>query len=143
MSKVKEIFGKTANELAHKTVEKAFKEHQKQFMIRIKEIAEQGVFSANFSAHEYAEDWERLSEWLRSLGFYVTRPVNGCVIWVKWDDNSLAKNTMTTELTKTSHIEFEWIFDPHPYDYVCSCCKEHSEYKTKYCPNCGAKMKGE
>ena len=35
---------------------------------------------------------------------------------------------------------YKWVFDPLPYDYVCSCCGEHSEYKTKYCPNCGAKM---
>ena len=37
----------------------------------------------------------------------------------------------------------EWIFDPVQYDYICYYCKEHSEYKTRYCPNCGAKMKVE
>ena len=26
--------------------------------------------------------------------------------------------------------------------WVCSACKEHDFVKTKYCPNCGAKMKG-
>ena len=136
MSKIKEIFGKTANELAHEALEKAFKEHQKEFMIRIKEIAERGEFSANFSTCHFMEDWERLTEWLRSLGFHVTKPVNGRVIWIKWDDASIAKNITT----KANHTEFDWVFDPHPYDYVCSSCNGHSEYKTKYCPNCGAKM---
>ena len=44
---------------------------------------------------------------------------------------------MEMEEKQTSYT---WTFDPHPYDYVCSCCNGHSEYKTKYCPNCGAKM---
>ena len=26
---------------------------------------------------------------------------------------------------------------------VCSCCRELSDYRYKYCPNCGAKMEGE
>lgn len=35
-----------------------------------------------------------------------------------------------------------WIFDKISWDYICSKCKEHSEYATKYCPNCGIKMEG-
>ena len=149
MSKIKEIFGKTANELARNAIEKAFKEHQKLFMIRIKEMAERGEFYATFSICDYMEDWERLSEWLRSLGFHVTRPVNGSVVWIKWDDNSIIKKAMTTE-SKSSTVErygltptgvsYAWELDSQSYDYVCFHCKKHSEYKTKYCPNCGAKM---
>lgn len=43
--------------------------------------------------------------------------------------------------------EGEWIWtengeaDCEKY-WVCSVCKEHDFVKTKYCPNCGAKMKG-
>lgn len=29
------------------------------------------------------------------------------------------------------------------YGYKCSECGEHSEYEEKYCPNCGADMRGE
>ena len=45
-------------------------------------------------------------------------------------------------------IEGEWIWtekgeaDCEKY-WVCSVCKEHEFVKTKYCPNCGARMKGE
>lgn len=28
------------------------------------------------------------------------------------------------------------------WDYECSACHEYHDIKTKYCPNCGAKMKG-
>ena len=36
--------------------------------------------------------------------------------------------------------EGEWL--ECGWDYVCSECKEYSEYKTRFCPNCGAKMSG-
>ena len=45
-------------------------------------------------------------------------------------------------------IEGEWIWtengeaDCEKY-WVCSVCKEHEFVKTKYCPNCGAKMRKE
>ena len=26
------------------------------------------------------------------------------------------------------------------WDYACSCCGDCQEYKTAFCPNCGAKM---
>ena len=26
------------------------------------------------------------------------------------------------------------------WDYICSICHESFEYKTNYCPHCGAKM---
>ena len=35
---------------------------------------------------------------------------------------------------------YEWRIDREQWDYGCSCCNEHSEYQTKFCPNCGAKM---
>lgn len=38
------------------------------------------------------------------------------------------------------HQTYHWAKDVVQWDYVCSRCKEHSEYATKFCPNCGAKM---
>lgn len=44
-------------------------------------------------------------------------------------------------------VEGEWIWtekgeaDCEKY-WVCSACKEHDFVKTKYCPNCGARMRG-
>ena len=35
--------------------------------------------------------------------------------------------------------EGEWIGD---WDYECSVCHEYHDFKTNFCPNCGAKMKG-
>ena len=39
----------------------------------------------------------------------------------------------------------EWSIDNRPNIdglWKCSECNEHYPYKTKFCPNCGAKMKG-
>ena len=39
----------------------------------------------------------------------------------------------------------EWSIDNRPSIgglWKCSECNEHYPYKTKFCPNCGAKMKG-
>ena len=52
------------------------------------------------------------------------------------------------ELNYRKQSEGEWIWtengeaDCEKY-WVCSVCKEHDFVKTEYCPNCGAKMKGE
>lgn len=47
--------------------------------------------------------------------------------------------------TKNEKVEIvkhgKWLGD---WDYTCSVCNKSFEYKTSYCPNCGAKMeKGE
>ena len=41
----------------------------------------------------------------------------------------------------------EWIYNPALYasgkpHYDCNCCGESVEERTKFCPNCGVKMKG-
>jgi hypothetical protein len=36
--------------------------------------------------------------------------------------------------------EGEWLGD---WDYECSVCHEYHDVKTNFCPNCGARMKGE
>ena len=40
--------------------------------------------------------------------------------------------------------EGKWIWKSNGYmKYLhCSCCGRQQEWKTLYCPNCGAKMKG-
>ena len=43
-----------------------------------------------------------------------------------------------------SHSEFNIILhaDIH-LGYICSRCNKGADYNTNFCPNCGAKMKGE
>lgn len=36
-------------------------------------------------------------------------------------------------------VEGEWL---GLWDYECSVCKEYNEYKTDFCPHCGANMRG-
>jgi hypothetical protein len=110
---------------------------------RINKAANEGEFCLHVNTFSAKGRWEELKSWLENLGFVVGWNSNNLIAVVKWDDNSIAKKIMTTEPVKTGCIEFDWVFDPHPYDYLCSCCNKHSEYKTRYCPNCGAKMKGE
>lgn len=50
---------------------------------------------------------------------------------------------MNRLILKESENEWVWYFDEVQYDYICGRCHEHSEYRTKFCPNCGAKMKKE
>ena len=149
MKKLKEITAQMANELTHKSKNNSFERHKKFFMQRIKKIAENGEYVAHFSTNEY-DDWKEISEWLSGLGFHVTKPVNGVVVYVKWGDEHLAKlekfktdyssNSKSVKDDKAEQYCYHWVTDCVQWDYICSCCNEHSEYKTKYCPNCGAKM---
>lgn len=56
------------------------------------------------------------------------------------DALDMAIKTLSTEKTA------EWIIheedDLAINDYQCSKCDYWTEYNTKYCPNCGRKMKG-
>ena len=51
--------------------------------------------------------------------------------------NKLTKAIADAESVKHGH----WITDMS--GCWCSVCNEYSDYSTDYCPNCGAKMKGE
>lgn len=149
MRKLKEITALIANELTHESRNNSFERHKKLFMQRIKEIAKNGAYTASFSVNEY-DDWKEISEWLHGLGFHVTKPVNGIVVYIKWSDANLAKleNPKTDYSSKAKSVKdyiseqyfYHWTKDLTQWDYICSCCDEHSEYKTKFCPNCGAKM---
>lgn len=112
MSKIKEIFATAANKIAHNTRDKQFEEFKEQLVERINEAANEGKFCLYVKTFSVEGRWEELELWLKSVGFIVIWNSSSLMAVIKWDDKSIAKNTMTTELTR-------------------------------YCPNCGAKMKGE
>ena len=148
MSKIKEILAVAANKKSHEAKNKWLEEYKEALMKRIINAASNGEFYLMVNSLSCHGNWGQVKTWLESLGFQVEWSVRDMFPTVKWDDASIAKIEMATEpkpatvtyVEKLSRIEFGWRFDPHSYDYVCTCCNEHSEYKTKYCPNCGAKM---
>lgn len=148
MSKIKEIFAVAANKIANNARDKQFEDYKEQLVERITKAANDGEFSLHVNTYSAHGRWTELKQWLESLGFVVGWNANNLMAVIKWDDVSIAEIEMVTKpkpatvtyVEKLSKIEFGWVFDPHPYDYICSCCGKHSEYKTKYCPNCGAKM---
>lgn len=38
--------------------------------------------------------------------------------------------------------EGAWVKNDHG-DNICSCCRLPANYKSRYCPDCGAKLKGD
>lgn len=148
MSKIKEILATAANRIAHNVRDEQFEDYKERLIERINKAANDGEFSLPVNTYSAHGRWAELKQWLESLGFVVGWNANNLMAVIKWDDVSIAEIEMVTEpkpatviyVEKLNKIEFGWRFDPHPYDYVCTCCSEHSEYKTKYCPNCGAKM---
>ena len=149
MSKIKEIFAVAANKMANNARDKQFDDYKEQLVERIAKAANDGEFSLHVNTYSAHGRWAELKQWLESLGFVVGWNANNLMTVIKWDDVSIAEIEMVTK-PKPATVEhygptpagvsYAWEFDPHPYDYVCFHCKEHSEYKTKYCPNCGAKM---
>lgn len=105
--------------------EKSFKNTQKVFRRRLREIAAGGEKEATYKANEYCCG-EQIKPWLESLGFKVRDKGWGSWYEITWPEESILG---------------DWIFDPHTYDYVCSECGKHSEYTSHYCPNCGKKLK--
>ena len=59
------------------------------------------------------------------------------------DADRIATNIYNTGYRKQKEGEWLPTCDNHPLvnKYECSCCREES-MRGKYCPNCGAKMKG-
>ena len=138
--------------------EKSWKETQKVFRRRLREIAKGGNCVAQYCEKEYCFG-ERIKPWLESIGFTVKpdRRVNWYEItWPKKDALeefcSEAFKIFTRPMparvfgvTRLEHLDEgrEWRTDPRSFDFVCSGCGKHFEYKTPHCPNCGAKMKEE
>ena len=56
-------------------------------------------------------------------------------------DGTITSPIMDFEPVRYGH--WEWTDDPRTGDFVCSNCLEHNIVRSRYCPNCGAKMDGE
>ena len=142
--------------------EKSWKETQKIFRRRLREIAAGGNRKAKYKPADYCLG-ERIQPWLEGLGFKVKQvnPIWSEVTWPEEEDliERLRSETfkiltqpmpakvhyaigwLNSENKKKMAIAGEWIFDSQTYDYVCSECGKHSEYTSPYCPNCGKKLK--
>ena len=134
--------------------EKSWKETQKIFRRRLREIAAGGDKKARYKPNDYCFG-ERIQPWLEGLGFKV-KQVNPIWSEVTWPEEEDILKQLRDEAAKilTRPVKFtwgvrlerfeeerEWIYHPVQHDYVCSGCGKHAEYSTSYCPNCGKKMK--
>lgn len=135
--------------------DKSFKETQKIFRCRLREIAKSGNVHAEYKPKDY-KCGEQIKPWLESLGFKVKEigPAWCKVTWPEEEDliERLRKETFDIWSrpfpAKTWGVrierfeeEREWFYHPVQHDYVCSGCGKHAEYTSPYCPNCGKKMK--
>ena len=151
---VKEISPKELQKLNSKS----FKNTQKIFRRRLREIAKNGENKAKYNENDYCAG-DYIAGWLRNLGFTVKRVGPSGWHEITWEDNELLDPRKTWFMMvqkgdrKQSHPDadclksgkpawylYHWKNDPIQWDYICSCCDEHSEYQTRFCPNCGAKM---
>jgi hypothetical protein len=138
--------------------DKSFKNTQKIFRRRLHEIAAGGENKATYKSDDYCCG-ERIKPWLESLGFQVKDIGWGSWYKITWPEEEDILERLRRECMpilnsslpdaarraidglKVKQEELgTWKFDPHPYDYVCSACGKHSEYKTDFCCNCGKKM---
>ena len=129
--------------------EKSFKETQKIFRRRLREIAAGGNKVALYCKTEYCFG-EQIKPWLESLGFTVKqdRRLNWYeVTWPEEEDilerlrrETAEKLTQPEKFTWGVHVkrpEGTWKRDYEQFDYFCSECEKHAEYVSDYCPNCG------
>ena len=134
--------------------EKSWKETQKIFRKRLREIAKSGNCDALYCKTEYCFG-ERIKPWLENLGFTVKSDRRLNWYEVTWPEEEDILQKLRSEhfkiLTKPSPMKFTWSVrierqegtwqkDMEQYDYVCSACGKHAEYVSDYCPNCGKKM---
>ena len=135
--------------------DKSWKDTQKIFRRRLREIAAGGENKAKYKPDDYCMG-DRIKPWLESLGFKVKEigPSWCKITWPEEEDAIKALRRKTIYLYGTPmpakvHYAIGWLNaeygtwskDMARYDYVCSKCGKHSEYATDYCPNCGKKMK--
>lgn len=109
--------------------EKSFKETQKIFRRRLREIAAGGETKARYRIDKYCLG-ERIQPWLEGLGFKV-KQINPIWCEITWPEEDICEK----------FPDGTWQKDMEQYDYVCSACGKHAEYVSEYCPNCGKKMK--
>ena len=136
--------------------EKSFKKTQAIFRRRLREIAAGGENKAKYKEDDYCAG-EYIKGWLRSLGFTCKDVGWGGWVEITWPESLTEKEvTLLTKPVvgktychpmskpvqdgKPAWYLHHWTKCPTQWDYICSCCNEHSEYATKFCPNCGAKM---
>ena len=136
---------------------KSFKSTQKIFRRRLREIAAGGENKAKYKPDDYCCG-DRIADWLKSLGFTV-KQVNPIWCEITWPETEAPDKKKVWHMMvqkgdrKQSHPDadclkngkpawyiYEWKKDSIQFDYICTCCNEHSEYHTKFCPNCGARM---
>ena len=104
---------------------KSFKNTQKIFRRRLREIAKGGENHAKYNEDNYCAG-DYIAGWLRNLGFTVKRVGPSGWHEITWPEELGA-----------------WTKDRCQWDYTCSKCGKHAEYVSDYCPNCGKKMKVE
>jgi hypothetical protein len=105
--------------------EKSWKETQKIFRRRLREIAAGGNKKAKYKPNDYCFG-ERIQPWLEGLGFKI-KQVNPIWSEITWPEEEVGT----------------WTKDRCQWDYTCSECGKHAEYVSNYCPNCGKEMKVE
>lgn len=137
----KEVFPKELRKINRKS----FKNTQDIFRRRLREIAASGQKVAKYKADEYCCG-EQIRGWLEGLGFKCVDTEDGWteITW-SWADppkrtQYCHPDSKPIKDGKPAWYYYHWTKDPVQWDYVCSCCNEHSEYETKFCPNCGARM---
>ena len=141
--------------------DKSFKNTQKIFRRRLREIAADGENKAKYKPDDYCCG-DRIAEWLKSLGFTV-KQVNPIWCEITWpEEEEICEKLrreclpiLTQPKSATVHYAIGWLNseekqkaatlgvwtrDTIQWDYVCSACGKHSEYKTDFCCNCGKKM---
>lgn len=112
---------------------------KKVVMDEIHRLASRGSVSGKLNKTEW-DCFDKLIEWLEGLGYECTKC--GETTYVRWGRpikkvfEAEPKNLASTP----SEVFYIWEKDEVQYDYICYRCKEHSEYATRFCPNCGAKM---
>ena len=134
--------------------DKSFKETQRFFRRRLRETATDGDKEITYNPNNYACG-DQIKPWLEGLGFTVkqTGPFSCKITWPEEEDlvERLRSETvkiltqpMSAKVTWGLNINREtlgvWTRDTNQWDYVCSACGKHSEYKTDFCCNCGKKM---
>lgn len=72
-------------------------------------------------------EWEDICEECHKEGYAPTDTMEECI----------ADSVLAAGYRKQS--EGVWV---GVWDYECSVCNEYHDIKTKFCPNCGARMKG-
>jgi predicted RNA-binding Zn-ribbon protein involved in translation (DUF1610 family) len=135
--------------------EKSFKNTQKVFRRRLREIAAGGDIHAEYKPKDYKYG-EQIKPWLESLGFKVKEigPSWYQITWPEEEDvfkrlRSEQFNILAQPMSAKVHYALAWVNakygtwtrDVIAHDYECSKCGNHAKYVSDYCPNCGERMK--